>query len=162
MRTNGIAAVVAALMLCGCASVTRGTSETMQITSEPSGAEARTSLGYACVTPCAFPVSRKDEFAVTITKAGYEPEQVMVRTQVGGGGAAGFAGNIILGGAVGMVADAATGAALDHCPNPVTVFLRPIGKPRRADSDKLRPEAHCNPPADLAATQTYQAQSEIH
>jgi hypothetical protein len=42
-------------------------------------------------------------------------------------GAAGFAGNILAGGLIGMGVDAATGAAQDHKPNPVIVTLRPKG-----------------------------------
>ena len=51
--------------LGGCASVTRGWSEQIQITSEPEGAEVRTSLSQACTTPCTLNVSRKDEFSVS-------------------------------------------------------------------------------------------------
>ena len=44
-------------------------------------------------------------------------------------GAAGFAGNLLLGGVVGGVVDAASGAALDHKPNPVILTLKPIAPP---------------------------------
>lgn len=47
-------------------------------------------------------------------------------TEISGAGGAAFAGNILLGGAVGMGADAATGAAYNHTPNPVSVTLEPI------------------------------------
>jgi len=50
----------------------------------------------------------------------------------GGGGAAGFAGNVLIDGIVGMGVDAATGSALEHYPNPVSVTLEPLvlrGKP---------------------------------
>jgi hypothetical protein len=57
--------------------------------------------------------------------------------EVPGSGAAGFAGNLLLGGLVGIGVDAATGAAQDHKPNPVIVTLQPLlpappvaGKPR--------------------------------
>ncbi len=55
-----------------------------------------------------------------------------VRTQVASAGAAGFAGfagNILLGGIIGMGADAATGATLEHVPNPVSATLVPISRP---------------------------------
>lgn len=119
--------------LCGCASITRGTTDQVQILSNPSGAEARTSMGHTCSTPCTLQFSRKDEFTVTITKAGYHIAQVPVKTQIAGAGAAGFAGNVILGGVVGMGVDAATGATLEHFPNPVVVDLIPVpkGQPQR-------------------------------
>jgi hypothetical protein len=86
----------------------------------------RTTSGLVCITPCSLPVGRKDEFVATFTKPGYEPVSVPVVTRIGGTGAAGFAGNVVLGGLIGMGVDAATGAALDHCPNPVAVTMRPI------------------------------------
>ena len=122
--------VAAGLALCmgGCATVTRGTSEIMQITSLPSGAQASTSTGFSCTTPCTFTVNRKDEFVVKFEEAGYRPQVIPVKTQIAGAGAAGFAGNIVAGGVVGMVADAATGATLEHVPNPVHADLAPIAE----------------------------------
>jgi hypothetical protein len=63
-------AVAAIASLCAsCATITRGTSEQIQIVSDPPGAEARTSMGFVCVTPCTLQVGRKDEFTVTVLKA---------------------------------------------------------------------------------------------
>jgi hypothetical protein len=121
-----VAALASALFMAGCATVTRGTSEDMQLTSEPSGAQASTSTGFTCTTPCTLTVNRKDEFVVKFEEAGYRPQEIPVKTQIAGAGAAGFAGNIVAGGIVGMVADAATGATLEHVPNPVHADLAPI------------------------------------
>ena len=90
-----------AFVASGCATITRGTTDQMQIHSNPPEAQARTSMGFSCVTPCTLQTSRKDEFSVLISKPGYHTVEVPVRTQVAGAGAAGFAGNIILGGVVG-------------------------------------------------------------
>jgi hypothetical protein len=119
----------AALALTGCATITRGTTEQLQIQSTPTEARATTSLGQSCVTPCTIQVSRKDEFTVSFQKDGYEPQQVEVKTQIAGTGAAGFAGNVLFGGIVGMGADVATGATLNHVPNPVRVDLLPLPQP---------------------------------
>jgi hypothetical protein len=127
---RAIAAIGIALPCASCATITRGTSEQLQILSEPPGAEARTSMGYVCTTPCTFSVGRKDEFVVTISKPGYETVEVAVTTKVNPGGTAAFAGNVLIGGVVGMAADASTGAGLDHFPNPVEVELVPV-KPAR-------------------------------
>lgn len=101
----------------------------MQIVSEPSGATARTSLGHQCTTPCTLQVGRKDEFSVSFSMPGHQDQTVVVKTQLAGAGAAGFAGNVILGGVVGMGVDAATGSTLEHVPNPVSVVMAPITKP---------------------------------
>src|SRR6476660_10511895 len=97
-------------------------------------------MGFTCVTPCTLQASRKDEFTVLISMPGHHTVEVPVRTQVAGDGAAGFAGNIILGGVVGMAADAATGATLEHFPNPVTVTLTPLKKGEPDSVLKVTPE----------------------
>ena len=51
---------------------------TMQFESEPAGAEAKTSLGQSCRTPCSLAVSA-NEFTVSFTLAGYQPQTVPVR-----------------------------------------------------------------------------------
>src|SRR5262249_15581429 len=130
-----------ACTLAGCATVTRGTTEQIQVLSTPSQAQVTTSIGNSCPsTPCTFEVSRKSEFTVTVRKDGYQEVSIPVSTKIAGSGAAGFAGNILLGGVVGMGADAATGATLDHFPNPVNVTLVPIGATApRAGAGKRRP-----------------------
>lgn len=128
MRILGVLAT--GLLLGGCATVTRGVTDQVTINSEPSGAMATTSEGHTCTaTPCTFAVDRKAEFIVSFKKDGYKDQQVPVTTRVAGAGAAGFAGNILLGGVVGMGVDAATGATLEHVPNPVFVTLEPVSPP---------------------------------
>ncbi|MCP8938973.1 translation initiation factor 2 [Alsobacter sp. SYSU M60028] len=136
MRNMGLAAAMGlALALAGCATVTRGTTNQVTFTSEPSGAEVKTSIGHGCTTPCTIEVPRKSEFVATFSLEGYKPAQVPVATRVAGAGAAGFAGNVLVGGLVGMGVDAATGATYEHFPNPVSATLDAVqstvrGKPK--------------------------------
>lgn len=124
----GSAALVA-LMMTGCASVTRGTTEAVVINYTPANAKVTTSLGQNCAaSPCTLIVKRKDKFTVTATAPGYTPQTIPVLTKVKGGGAAGLAGNVIIGGVIGVGVDAATGAALDHYPNPVIINLSKVGE----------------------------------
>jgi len=51
---------------------------TMQFESEPAGAEARTSLGQSCRTPCSVAVTA-NEFTVSFALPGYHPQTVPVR-----------------------------------------------------------------------------------
>lgn len=143
MRIVGI--VVVCAVVGGCASVTRGTTENLSIASAPSGAEATISgldNPTACVTPCTVVVKRNADISVSIAKEGYEPQVVQLTKEIPPAGAAGFAGNVILGGLVGMGVDAVTGAATDHKPNPVEVTLQPITRPARpAPPRKPRPTA---------------------
>jgi hypothetical protein len=132
----------------GCASVTRGTTENISIASTPAGATAEISgldVPTACVTPCAVLAKRNADITVTINKEGYEPQVIPLTKEVPGTGAAGFAGNILAGGLVGMGVDAVTGAAQDHKPNPVIVTLQPIA-PAPPRAVKPRPPKRPPPP----------------
>ncbi len=140
-------AAAIALPCFGCASVTRGTTENISIASTPAGATAEISgldIPTACVTPCVVVAKRSADITVTINKEGYEPQIIPLTKEIPGSGAAGFAGNILAGGLIGMGVDAATGAALDHKPNPVIVTLQPatLGPPRAA-----KPRPPRRPPA---------------
>ena len=146
---RAIALLTIGLIVSACATITRGTTTQVQIHSNPPEAQARTSMGFTCVTPCTLQVSRKDEFSVIIAKPGYHTVEVPVRTQVAGAGAAGFAGNIILGGVVGMAADAATGAALEHFPNPVSVTLTARKKGEPDSVIKITPEPPAPKPEEI-------------
>ena len=149
MRKWSIVALAAALG--GCASVTRGTTENISIASTPSGAEATITgldVPTACVTPCSIVAKRSADLSVAFAKPGYEPQVVELTKEIPGAGAAGFAGNILAGGLIGMGVDAYNGAALDHKPTPVIVTLRPKGStsapPRggpRVKQPKPAPEA---------------------
>ncbi|UFZ06264.1 PEGA domain-containing protein [Bradyrhizobium ontarionense] len=147
--------VVAFVALCaalgGCASVTRGTTETISVASTPSGAEATIAgleAPMTCTTPCSFVAKRNADLAVTVDKPGYESQTITLTKDIPAAGAAGFAGNVLAGGLIGMGVDAATGAATDHKPNPVIVTLQPRGAapraarpPRRSAPPPAQPEA---------------------
>jgi hypothetical protein len=124
--------VALAALLGGCASVTRGTTENISIMSTPAGAEATITgldVPTACMTPCAITAKRNADISVAFAKPGYEPQVVELTKEVAGSGAAGFAGNVLAGGLIGMGVDAYNGSAQDHKPNPVNVTLQPRGAP---------------------------------
>jgi hypothetical protein len=140
-----LAAAIAAPCV-GCASVTRGTTENISISSTPAGATAEVSgldIPTTCVTPCVVQAKRNADITVTVNKEGYEPQIIPLTKEIPGTGAAGFAGNVLLGGLVGMGVDAATGAAMDHKPNPVIVTLQPVAPPARRPP---RPPRRAPPP----------------
>lgn len=110
-------------MMTGCATITRGTSEAWVVESDPSGADVKLSTGQECVTPCALKLKRKTAFSVTITKAGYKTVDTEILSQVAGAGAAGMAGNVLVGGIIGIGVDAASGATKELKPNPLIVNL---------------------------------------
>ncbi|HEX3367214.1 translation initiation factor 2 [Phenylobacterium sp.] len=118
--------VVAGLCLAlgGCATVTRGSNDTWTVNTEPSGAAVKTTNQFFCeATPCTFKMPRKSEFDVTITKAGYKAWTGHVTHHVSGAGGAGMAGNVLVGGLIGIGVDAYSGAMNDLVPNPLSVTL---------------------------------------
>lgn len=102
---------------------------TMQFESEPAGAEARTSLGQACRTPCSVAVTAS-EFTVTFALPGYAPQTVPIK----------------------VVASADAGGEARLVPNPVFVELAPAGPPPAAKpAPKKKPVARPAPkPAPTA------------
>ena len=103
---------------------------TMQFESEPAGAEARTSLGQSCRTPCSVAVTAND-FTVSFTLPGYQPQTVPVRVAAAEGGE----------GEARLV------------PNPVFVELLPAAPPppmRKPPPKKRKPRPVASHPAPTA------------
>jgi hypothetical protein len=85
-----------ALLLCACSGWPRGAgfglfgstpamppTATIDLDSEPQGAEAKTSLGASCQTPCTLEVPTSGAFSVTFTREGYTAQTVPVQVQPG-------------------------------------------------------------------------------
>src|SRR2546423_9159128 len=92
--------------------------ETLAIESEPRGAEAKTSLGQSCLTPCQLSVQPGSEFSVMLALRGYQPQTVSVRPE----------------------AEGAT-APPRLRPNPVHVDLQPV-TPKKPIAKKKKPVAN--------------------
>lgn len=137
---SAICAVCWGVFATGCATITRGTSDTLVVESDPPGANIRLSNGLTGKTPTSFKLPRKETVVVEIEKDGYEPLSVRVTPQISGGGAAGMAGNVLVGGLVGVVVDPLSGAMNDLKPNPVQVRLVPIDGRGRGNAIGKPPE----------------------
>jgi hypothetical protein len=128
---NILAALICGTLIvtsAGCATITRGSSEKLTVTSRPDGATVTASNGLACgVTPCEIEAKRRSNFSVTLEKPGCDPVTVEVSHKTSERGAAGVAGNVLIGGIIGLGVDAATGASQDLYPNPVAVDLNCSG-----------------------------------
>lgn len=111
------------IAISGCATVTRGTKDFFEIESEPSGASVELSNGLSCTTPCAMELPRKHPFSATFTLEGYKPLTAEVVPKQAAAGTAGMAGNVLIGGLIGVVADSTSGAMKDLYPNPLVANL---------------------------------------
>ena len=150
MFVRNICLVAVAISATGCATVVRGTTEDVVINYAPADANVTTSLGHKCsASPCTVNVERKKEFQVVATKKGFQQQVVDVGTKVSGKGVAGMAGNVLVGGVVGVGVDAATGASKDHFPNPVNIELVPLGatpaEPPKVPTPKGKPKKSDTP-----------------
>lgn len=111
---------VACALGSGCASIVHGSNQEVAVTSDPPGALVTLETGESRKTPTKFKLSRKSDHVLTITKDGYQTEQVQVMKTISGA----VAGNIIAGGLIGWGVDAVTGAQYKLVPGTVTVHLR--------------------------------------
>lgn len=97
------------------------------------------------ITPATFKIPRKGAFTVTITKKGYNPVVTRVETQIAGAGRAALAGNICLGGCLGGVVDASSGATLEHVPGAIKVTLEKEGKYQESNPSHEPPSKRGDP-----------------
>ncbi len=133
-----IAIAVAGLTLAGCSSFSfdafRSTPPTvqLQLDSVPSGADALTSLGPGCKTPCSVAVPVADAgFSVTYTLNKFQPVTVPVQV-------------------IHIPGDFSTPASTTVDPNPVIAELQPAGPPPKATRKILKPKKP-KPPKPTAA-----------
>ena len=121
-RKVGARACALALMvlLCACATVQRGTSETFVVRTSPDGAIASSSRGWKCTTPCEVEIPRRGDFVVALRKEGYVTQTISVRSLPVAQRPSRVTAST---GMLGSLVDSASGANYEHRPNPLTVTL---------------------------------------
>jgi hypothetical protein len=134
-----VCAIAGALMVAGCASWTpswdflpslSGSSNvSLTIESDPPGADARTSTGASCRTPCMIPVPGDRELSVSYSLNGYVPQTIPVRPR----GSDNFAPDV----ASGALSSA---ASAELAPNPVYAQLEPAPPPAPTRRRNARPK----------------------
>jgi hypothetical protein len=133
-----IAIAAAGISMAGCSSFSwdafKATPPTVQVQleSSPPGADATTSLGPACKTPCSVAVSAPDSgFSVTYTLNKFQPVTIPVQV-------------------IRIPGDPSTPGSTTFDPNPVVAELQPAGPPpKAARKHVLKPKP--KPPATAAA-----------
>ena len=119
-----LCAVSLALILAsGCATIVKGTTQQIPITSDPLAADIVVDGNLVGQTPTSVSLKRKNDHLLTIQKTGYQPKAVAVVRNVGGA----VWGNIIAGGLIGWGVDAVSGAQYNLVPVTVSVKLEPQG-----------------------------------
>jgi len=120
----------------GCATITSGTSQTIAITTIPSGADCQFTrdgklVGRINPTPGVMPISKASgNIGVSCVRDGYEATVGSVSSEFQ---TATF-GNILLGGFIGVAVDAASGA-MNKYPEQVSFTMVPVAFANTADRD---------------------------
>lgn len=112
--------VAYAFLAGGCASIVKGTTQSIPVASSPSGADVKLDGNKVGQTPLTVEVKRKTDHLLTIEKAGYQVESVAITRNIGGA----VFGNILAGGLVGWGVDAVSGAQYNLSPATVSVTLK--------------------------------------
>jgi len=133
-----VAIAIAGASLAGCSSFSMDSFKSapppvqVQLESVPSGADALTSLGPGCKTPCSVSVTAPDAgFSVTFNMPKFAPVTVPVRVIRNPG-------------------DVFSADTITVDPNPVVAELRPAGPPPRAPRKPMRPKKPKKPNAAAA------------
>ena len=126
MRLLSLFLLAVAALSSGCATATRGTAEPVTFVSVPPGATMETSTGLMCITPCTLQIPRSDTFTAIFT-LNDEVKSVFVDTEISDDTAGTTAANLLMTPIIAIpgaiIVDAASGANLDHTPNPVRVVF---------------------------------------
>ena len=150
------------LFFTSCATITRGVHDKLTVTSDPSGANVVLSTGERGVTPTKFVKERRTEaFTVTVSKPGYASQTVKVESKFGGTGGGAMAGNLLLGGAIGIGVDAGTGAYKSLYPNPVSVHLAPTGTSKSKSKTAERSTTAVSEEIPRTRTKTIKAPAKV-
>jgi len=108
----------------GCATIIKGTTQAVPISSAPSGADILVDGMLVGTTPSDVEMKRKRDHLVVIEKKGYTPKSVAVVKNVGGA----VWGNILAGGLIGWGVDAASGAQNNLTPKTISIKLESVGE----------------------------------
>ncbi len=121
IRTIGLLALV--IMLMGCATIMHGSSQTVGISSSPSGARVTINGEYRGETPLRIELARKQDYIIKLEKEGFEPASSTITSKVSGM----TFGNIIFGGLIGLAVDAGSGGLYKLSQDDVQITLSKLG-----------------------------------
>lgn len=115
------------LLTCACASVTQGSTQTVTVITEPAGAICELKRGGTMVaivnpTPGSVTVDKsKDDITISCTKPEHETVAQLLSSKFQGA----TIGNAILGGGIGLIIDAASGA-MYYYPDSIDLLVPPL------------------------------------
>jgi hypothetical protein len=97
--------LISFIVLSGCATLFKGSTEPVNFSSDPSGAKVYVNGSLLGTTPFSLELKSKQNYTIEFRKEGYETKTVLLNNSVG----AGWVILDILGGLIPIIIDAATG-----------------------------------------------------
>ena len=131
----GVIFLAGTILLGGCASIISGTTQMVQVHSEPKGASIQLDGVHVGVTPRLLKIRRGSEHTLMIWKDGYEPQVTAIGTSINGW----FFGNILVGILPGII-DMINGAWMVAASDVITVTLKTKAEIEQELLDKLAAE----------------------
>jgi hypothetical protein len=138
-----ISTLTIAFLFSGCASIIHGRYQTVDFTSQPTGAKVIIDGKDYGMTPKSVTLKRmgrlkgepqeKQSYNVKIDLEGFYPYELKVKRELDGW----FFGNIVIGGLVGIIIDAATGSMYKLSPDQVIATLGKTTALSEKGADKL-------------------------
>ncbi len=118
-RIRALTSVLCITILTGCATIMHGTTQSVGISSNPSGATVTVNGMAYGRTPVIADLKRKDNHIVRLELSGYKPYETTLTRSTSGW----VWGNIVIGGLVGLVIDAVGGGLYKLTPEQVSAQL---------------------------------------
>ena len=114
------ALLITFFMTSGCATIMHGSTQDISISSVPTNASVTINGNSRGETPLLISLNRKENHSVSIHLDGYEKYETYLTRSTSGW----IFGNIIFGGLIGLVVDAATGSIYKLSPETISTQLK--------------------------------------
>jgi len=134
----------------GCGSIVHGSSQNINLNTNPQGATVNISNGSTFTTPSQVKLERNKDYILTFSKEGYATQTVPLNSVLSGW----LAGNIIFGGIIGGGVDLATGAAYTLTPEQFIITMQPL-RPGEVAASPI-------PPATMSIEDKLRAAERLH
>ncbi len=118
--TAWLQSISCVILLAGCATIMQGTTQSVGISSAPTGASVTVDNVSNGKTPVVANLKRKDNHIVKIEMTGYQPYEVTLTRQTSGW----VWGNIVFGGLIGLAVDAISGGMYKLTPQQIQAELK--------------------------------------
>lgn len=129
---NALFTLFLLIALNGCATIIHGTTQDIDIKTDPTGADLLVDGQLHYKSPAVITMKRKDDHTLEISQEGYKKETVEIKGALSWA----VAGDFLAGGAIGYGIDAATGAQRRLEPESVNVRLLPLTTPDASEKAK--------------------------